>query len=495
MSIEKVLGIETEYGIAGGPDLDPIVASSVIVNAYAQQGRTRINWDFGDESPDVDARGLPNLTAFAPIVETHLANTVLTNGARLYVDHAHPEYSSPECRTPLEATLYDAAGEEVMRRALVAANESLDPTQAITLYKNNSDGKGNSYGTHENYLVRRDVDFSHVVRAMVPHFVSRQIIVGAGKVGAETDEGVRRDPFFQLSQRAEFFEETIGLETTMKRPIVNTRDEPHCDAERFRRLHVIIGDANMSQVATFVKLGSTALLLAVLEDRGVDVFPSFPRHPVKALRAFALDVTLLTTELCEDGTQRSAWDYQDQLWRLANTYVDHDGGAAVAPPEQVALILQQWRELLDGVREDRDSVADRVDWVAKLRILRGYQDRYDLPSGDAKLRAIDLQYHDLRPERSLAQRVGLRNLVPAQDVREAVHNPPNSTRAYFRGQCVARYPDQIVAANWDSVVFDVGRGPLQRVPMMDPLRGTAALTQDLLETSQSADDLLHALDR
>lgn len=495
MAIAKVLGIETEYGIAGGPDVDPITASSIIVNAYAQQGRTRINWDFHGETPELDARGLAGLTSFAPIVETHLANTVLTNGARLYVDHAHPEYSSPECRTPMEATLYDVAGEEVMRRAVTVANESLGPEQAITLYKNNSDGKGNSYGTHENYLVSRDVDFANVVRAMVPHFVSRQIIVGAGKVGAETEHGLEADPFFQLSQRAEFFEEVVGLETTLKRPIINTRDEPHCDAERFRRLHVIIGDANLSQYATFVKLGSTALLLAVLEDEGPQGFPSPPRHPVRAVRAYSLDLTLRAVEICEDDGWRSAWDFQDQLWTLASNYVQRRGAEAVGSPGEVSTILTQWREMLDGVRDDTSSVADRVDWVAKLRIVKGIQDRYGLDRRDAKLRAIDLQYHDLRPERSLALRVGLRTLQGEEEVREAVHKPPRTTRAYFRGQCVARYPDQIVAANWDSVVFDLGQGPLQRVPMMDPLRGTAALTADLLEVSPTADDLLEALDR
>ena len=495
MAIAKVLGIETEFGIAGGPDLDPIVASSIIVNAYAQQGRTRINWDFQDETPDLDARGLPGLTSFAPIVETHLANTVLTNGARLYVDHAHPEYSSPECRTPLEATLYDVAGEEVLRRALRMANESLDAHQAITLYKNNSDGKGNSYGTHENYLMARSVEFADVIRAMVPHFVSRQIVLGAGKVGAETDDALGAQPAFQVSQRADFFEEIVGLETTLKRPIINTRDEPHSDAERFRRLHVIIGDANLSQVATLVKLGSTALLLAVLEDRGAGVFPSSPRHPVQALRRFSLDTSLAAAVDCDDDQRRTAWDYQDQLWELARRYTDEGDVEAVGSPELVALVLGQWREMIDGVRDDRGAVADRVDWVAKLRIIDGYRDRYDLGPHDVRLRAIDLQYHDLRPERSLAQRVGLRELFSHDEVREAVHNPPRTTRAYFRGQCVARYPDQIVAANWDSVVFDLGKGPLQRVPMMDPLRGTAALTADLLETSATADDLLAALDR
>ncbi len=494
-AISKVLGIETEYGIAGGPDRDPITSSSVIVNAYAQQGRTRINWDFDGETPDMDARGRVDLTSFAPVVETHLANTVLTNGARLYVDHAHPEYSSPECRTPLEATLYDVAGEEIMRRALGIANDALDPHHAITLYKNNSDGKGNSYGTHENYLVRRDVEFGHLVRAMVPHFVSRQVVVGAGKVGAETESALEHAPEFQLSQRAEFFEEVVGLETTLKRPIINTRDEPHADAERFRRLHVIIGDANMSQVATFVKVGSTSLLLAVLEELGTDVFPAMPRAPVHAVRAFSLDVTLRESVPCEDERTRSAWDFQDELWTLAASYVERTGASAVGDEAEVALVLTQWREMLDGVRDDHDAVADRVDWVAKWRVVKGYQARYDLTSNDARLRAIDLQYHDLRPSHSLAQRVGLRSLCDESAVREAVHNPPRSTRAYFRGQCVARYPDEIVAANWDSVVFDLGEGPLQRVPMLDPLRGTHALTAELLETSATASELLDALDR
>jgi len=495
MAIAKVLGIETEYGIAGGPDRDPINASSIIVNAYAQQGRTRINWDFEGETPDMDARGRVDLTSFAPVVETHLANTVLTNGARLYVDHAHPEYSSPECRSPLEATLYDVAGEEVMRRALEIANQNLEAFQAISLYKNNSDGKGNSYGTHENYLVRRDVDFSLLVRAMVPHFISRQIVIGAGKVGAETEWPGDDAPDFQLSSRAEFFEEVVGLETTLKRPIVNTRDEPHSDAERFRRLHVIIGDANMSQYATLVKLGSTALLLGALEEFGANVFPSPPRRPLHALRQFTQDPTLKVTVEDLDEREVTAWDLQDQLWQLAKRFVAETGGVAVSGEPEVALILEQWREMLDGVRDDHDAVADRVDWVAKWRVVQGFRQRHDLSATDAKLRAIDLQYHDLRPERSLAQRVGLRVLHEMPEVREAVHNPPTTTRAYFRGQCVARYPEQIVSANWDSVVFDVGEGPLQRVPMLDPLRGTKTLTQELLETSATAGDLLAALDR
>jgi proteasome accessory factor A len=493
MAVAKILGIETEYGVAGGPDSDPTTASSIIVNAYAQQGRTRISWDFNDESPGTDARGIVGVGSRAPMIETHLANTVLTNGARLYVDHAHPEYSSPECRTPAEAALFDQAGEEVMRRALQVANETLPPELAISLYKNNSDGKGNSYGTHENYLVSRDVDFADVVRAMVPHFVSRQVVVGAGKVGFETEHAAVADPAFQLSARAEFFEEVVGLETTLKRPIINTRDEPHSDAERFRRLHVICGDANMSPVATLVKLGSTALLLASLEDEGVATFPAPPAKPVHAIRSYSYDPTLRVAVADDEGRTRTAWEYQDELWQVAEGYVRRRGGGAVAPEDEVAFILAQWREMLDGVRDDPVTVADRVDWVAKRRIVEGFQSRYELRPGDAKLRAIDLQYHDVRRDKSLAQRVGLRAVANDDEVRDAVHHAPHSTRAYFRGECVLRFPDNIVSANWDSIVFDVGHGPLQRIPMMDPTRGTRELVGALFEDNLTAVALVAAL--
>lgn len=494
MPVKKIVGIETEYGIAGGPENDPILASSIIVNAYARDAHVRTNWDFDDEHPESDARGHLHLTSFAPIVETHLANTILTNGARFYVDHAHPEYSSPECATPLEASLYDAAGEVVLRRALHAANASIDPSDAITIYKNNSDSKGNSYGTHENYLVDRAVEFNDVVTAMLPHFVSRQILFGAGKVGFETSAGDAVTPRFQLSQRSEFFEEVVGLETTLKRPIVNTRDEPHSDAERFRRLHVINADANLSQIATFVKVGSTALLLGALEEFGTTVFPAPPIHPVHAIRSFSFDPSLRFSANCIDQKARSAWQFQDELWAVAEMFVQKTGADVVADSEQVAFLMTQWRELIDGVRDDPDSVADRIDWLAKKRIIDGYAERHRLQPLDAKLRAIDLQYHDIRPEKSLARRAGLRELWSEDQISEAVHNPPTTTRAYFRGECLRRYGEQVVAANWDSIVFDTGNGPLQRVPMMDPIRGTEALTKALLDASPRAEDLLKALE-
>ena len=493
MATEKVLGIETEYGIAGGPDGDPVLASSHVVNAFARNGQKRVNWDFGDETPDHDARNIPLLTSVAPIVETHLANAVLANGARFYVDHAHPEYSSPECRTPLSATLYDIVGEHVLRHAVEVTNELGLSGSPVVVYKNNSDSKGNSYGTHENYLVDRQVDFTDIVRAMAPHFLSRQIVVGAGKLGWETEFSDDAAPYFQLAQRSEFFEELVGLETTLKRPIVNTRDEPHGDADRFRRLHVIAGDANMSHVATFVKLGSTSLLLAALEDFGVNQFPPLPRFPVRAIRTFGHDPTLSVVVDCEDGRRRSAWDYQDALWQLAERYVARADTSAVAPVDEVAFIMAQWREMLDGVRYDRASVADRVDWVAKLRIIEGLRERHGLAIDDPRLAAVDLQYHDIRLEKSLAYRAGLRQLFTNDEVIAALRTPPAETRAYFRGRCVEKYPGALVAANWDSLIFDLGEDPLHRVPMMDPLKGTEQLTKALVDTSATARDLLMAL--
>ena len=253
------------------------------MNAYVTD-LARAGWDFEDETPGNDARGFAREGSMPPEVETHLVNAVLTNGARYYVDHAHPEFSTPECIDPLEAVLYDKAGEEVLRRSMEAVGRSLPPGQSIVVYKNNSDSKGNSYGTHENYLMDRAVPFARIAHLITPHFVTRQIFTGAGKVGSETPGSAGRDVAFQISQRSEFFEEEIGLETTLKRPIVNTRDEPHADPQRYRRLHVIVGDANLAEVATFLKMGTTALVLALIEDDAFDGVDLALANPVQAIR-------------------------------------------------------------------------------------------------------------------------------------------------------------------------------------------------------------------
>ena len=501
MAIPKYCGLETEYGIAlrGVADPNPIAASAILITAYlaaltrdggAAHGAPSVGWDFIDETPGHDARGFATTGSLPPEVETHMVNAVLTNGARYYVDHAHPELSTPECADARSAVVFDRAADRILERSMRDADAVLPPGQSIVVYKNNSDGKGNSYGCHENYLMARDVAFNEIARFVTPHFVTRQIFCGAGKVGSEVGRSVDEVPF-QVSQRADFFEEEIGLETTLKRPIVNTRDEPHADPSKYRRLHVIVGDANMSETATFLKVGTTMLLLCMIED-GVIPDRLTLRSPVPAIRAVSTDLTLRGTVELHDGTRITPLELQRELHRLAVDWTDANGFDCVGGATG-ADVLREWEFVLDGLERDPASVADRVDWVAKLRLVDGYRDRHGLPWDDARLRALDLQYHDLRSERSLAARVGLATIVDDDEIERAVTEPPTDTRAYFRGRCVDRFGDQVVSANWDSIVFDVGSGSLRRVPMMEPGRGTAAHVASVLDGSSDAADLLDRL--
>jgi proteasome accessory factor PafA2 len=492
MAIPKVCGIETEYGIlVRGADNNPVSASSLLINAYLSSTNRKVTWDFEDERPGNDARGFSVDDLLAPEVETHLVNAVLTNGARYYVDHAHPEISTPECLTALEVVRFDRGAEEIVRASMDAATKFLAAGGEILCHKNNSDGKGNSYGCHENYLMAREVPFGRIVAQITPHFVTRQVVIGAGKVGCELPGVPSSDVPYQLSQRADFFEEEVGLETTLTRPIVTTRDEPHCDASKYRRLHVIVGDANMSEVATYIKVGATAVVLAMIEDDvlGDDLLLA---NPVAAIRQVSHDTTLTRTILLRNGRRATALEVQWALLERARKYEQSHGLLAVG--EAVgAEVLGLWESLLAGLERDPNSVADSVDWVAKRRLVDGYAERHDVRPGDPRLKAIDLQYHDMRRERSLSARCGLRTLIDEADVRSAMVEPPTTTRAYFRGRCLAKWPQDIVAANWDSLVFDVGREPLRRVPMMEPLRGTAEVVASLIDNSSTPYELLTKL--
>lgn len=499
-SVQRVMGIETEYGISvpGHPTMNAMVTSTQVVNAYAvavsRHARRKARWDYDEESPLRDARGFDLTRAEAdPSQLTDedlgLANVILTNGARLYVDHAHPEYSSPEVLTPRDAVLWDRAGMVVMARAAQLAHESTG--LPIQLYKNNTDNKGASYGTHENYLMRRTTPFADIVRHCTPFFVTRQVITGSGRVGVG-QEG--RDLRFQLSQRADFFEVEVGLETTLKRPIINTRDEPHADPERYRRLHVIVGDANLSDTATLLKIGTTSLLLAMVEEGFLDGVDLGLRDPVKAMHAVSHDVTLGQTLELRDGRTATALDLQWEYLRLAGKFVAERGG----PDEPTAEVLGMWEQVLDDLSTDPTRCADRLDWVAKLQVLTGTMDRHEIGWSHPRLQAIDLQYSDVRPERGLAQRLeamgSMIRLFEEAQVQAAVESPPTGTRAYFRGECMRRYPDEVAAASWDSVVFDLpGQSSLLRVPTMDPLRGTAEHVADVLDASPTAEALVAAL--
>lgn len=492
MAIPKVCGIETEYGIlVRGADNNPVTASSLLINAYLGTTPGRLGWDFEDEHPGTDARGFRVDDLSSLEIDTQLVNAVLTNGARYYVDHAHPEISTPECLTARDALVFDRAAEEIVQASMRAASHLLPEGAEILCHKNNSDGKGNSYGCHENYLMAREVPFGRIVAQITPHFVTRQVVVGAGKVGCELAGSSSGDVPYQLSQRADFFEEQVGLETTLKRPIVNTRDEPHCDANKYRRLHVIVGDANMSETATLVKVGATSIVLAMIED---DVIGDglMLANPVAAIKQVSHDPSLMRTILLRDGRRLTALEVQWEILERARDYERSHGLGAVGH-EVGAQVLSLWEGILAGLETDPDSVAHQVDWVAKRRLVRGFAERHGAQPGDARLKALDLQYHDLRPDRCLARRVGLDVLTDTEEVRRAMTEPPTTTRAYFRGRCLAKWPDQIVAANWDSVVFDVGRDPLRRVPMMEPLRGTAEYVASLIDESDTPADLLARL--
>jgi len=502
MSVRRVMGTETEYGISvqGQPTANPMVASSQVVNAYA--GSTlrarRARWDFEEESPLRDARGFDMSRDSAdPSLLTDedlgLANVILTNGARLYVDHAHPEYSTPECTNPRDIVKWDKAGEQVMLDASRLA-ASIPGSAPILLYKNNTDNKGASYGSHENYLMRRSTPFGEIVRHLTPFFVSRQVVCGAGRVGIGQDG---RDDGFQVSQRADYFEVEVGLETTLKRPIINTRDEPHADPEKYRRLHVIIGDANLAEISSYLKMGTTALVLAMIEDRFIDRDLRLDQ-PVRTLRAVSHDPSLKQLVTLNDGRTLTAVQLQMEYLELGRKYVEDRLGSDA--DEQTLDVLDRWESVLSRLETDPMLCASELDWVAKLKLLSSYRDRDGLEWDHAKLHLIDLQYSDIRPDKGLYQRLvrlgRIDRLLDDAEVSAAMHLPPIDTRAYFRGRCLEKYADQIAAASWDSVIFDLpGHESLQRVPTIDPLRGSKAHVGDLLDSCDTAEALFAALTR
>ena len=355
----------------------------------------------------------------------------------------------------------------------------------INLYKNNTDNKGASYGAHENYLCRRDTPFASLVRHLVPFFVTRQVVCGAGRVGLGQDG---RTAGFQISQRADFFEVEVGLETTLKRPIVNTRDEPHADADRYRRLHVIIGDANMSEISTYLKVGTTALVLAMIEANFLADDLAIAAARPRAARRLA----------------RSVAAPRHHARRRPH---DHRAGPAGRVPRPGA----QVRRRPHGRRRRRRRPATcstagsrcspawpttRCSWPASSTgwpscgCSRATATATASTGTRSRLQLVDLQYSDVRPEKGLYNRLVSRGaidtLLPPDAAATAVGRPPEDTRAYFRGECLRRYGPSVAAASWDSVIFDVGRESLVRVPMLEPLRGTKAHVGELLDRCATA---------
>jgi len=460
-----------------------------VVRAYRELGGSASGWDYTDEQPDRDARSTPVRPPRRPIVldEHGVANSVLTNGARFYVDHAHPEYASPECTNARDLVIWDRAGERILEAAGARVRALLPPGAEVHIHKNNTDGKGAAYGTHENYLVPRALPFGRLTRQLLPMFVSRIVLIGAGRVGGEHEPS----PDFQLSQRADFFETEIGLETTVRRPLMNTRDEPHADPDRFRRLHVINGDANLCEVAGLVKVGA---MLLVLDAIAAGALPDPPEldDPVAAFRAVSHDPSLQARVRLVDGRQLRALDLQEWYLEACVRFVAREGHRGSS-----ALVIEWWTRLLSIARERPEGLAGLVDWATKWQLIDSFRTRHGLAPRHERVQMVDLQYHDVRRDKGLYHRLEasgrIQRLVSDAEIDHAIAAPPTDTRAWFRGECIRRFPDAVVAAGWDSVVLDRGSEGLVRLPMDDPGRGTLALTGEILAGARDVDGLLERL--
>ena len=529
--VRRPIGLETEFGVLrpDDPYANPVVLSSQMVEAYCTAADVpAVRWDYEGEDPLADLRGgriqrsaahpsqltddptCPAPSGDAPppapwgsrarpgAAEAALpraTTAVLVNGARLYVDHAHPEYSSPEVLTPHDAVIWDRAGEVVARRAMTALSDGGSGAGAagapveVVLYKNNVDGKGAAYGSHENYLVRRELPFEELAAVLTPFLITRPVLVGAGRVGI----GQRSErPGFQISQRADYVESEIGLQTTFNRPIINTRDEPHANAARWRRLHVINGDANRFDVPIYLKVATIDLLLWFLEQAHStgtfkDALAELSRlaiigDPVEEHWAVSHDPTL-TYELTTRAGTMSALAVQRAYLEIISPAVTRAGD----PESQYALDL--WRQGLVALeqwsRDGSGPAAHLVEWVAKYELCEGLRRRSGTGWDDARLAALDIQWADLRPGRSVVDKLDaagrIHRLVTETEVERAADAPPKGTRAAIRGSAINRYP-QVVGASWTCLVLDIpGHPELLRLRLPDDVAVGADETATILE--------------
>jgi proteasome accessory factor A len=486
------MGTEIEYGITvqGDPDFDPISSCVLLVNAYEETEVARILWDYDQENPLADARGF-NVEGekYTPNQQENIArNKTLMNGARFYVDHAHPEYSTPEVTNVRDLIAYERAGERTMEAARRAATALLPAGQTMLIHKNNSDRKGNSYGNHENYLIARRTPFKDVVAHLTPFLVTRQIFCGAGKVGSEN----RATPCqYQISQRADFFETEVALDTMVKRPIINTRDEPHADREKYRRLHVIIGDSNMSEISTYLRTGVTAIVLALIEDGQVDRDLGLT-DPVKVIKEISQDVKCQRAFPADAGGRRSAIDVQREYLELALRYFS---SREIDPITKD--VLTRWGQVLDKLADDPMQLGREIDWVAKYKLIDAYRSRKGVDWEHPQVHMMDLQYHDIRPDKGLyfllERRGDIDRVIGNDEIEAALKGPPADTRAFFRGECIRRFPDSIFGVNWDSISFNVGDDPVKRILMNEPLKGTKGHVEQLLDECEDVASLVDSL--
>jgi Pup amidohydrolase len=568
MSIPKAAGIETEYGIIvrGDPASNPFWASQLVLSAHPSGGVTAIPTSmyyhgvYGSAQATVEAAATDiygdSSLAYAPavgsaaaskaqVIQYGLGSLMLANGARFYIDHAHPEYCTPETLSPRRVVAADKAGERIVARCTAAANQGgmLPPGQQVLLYKNNSDQKGNSYGCHENYLLSVDL-FENLLRRrthlifryLLPFQISRVVLCGAGKVGYEN----RTAPAtFQLAQRADFFEMLTGIQTTHRRPLFNQRDESHAAKNTFRRLHVILGDANLSEIATYLKIGTLQLVLHMIED-GFLAADLTLADPVGAFRQVSRDLTFREPLRLENGALMTALDIQETYLALAEQYLDERGGT-----DEQWHVWETWAAVLDALAAgDRDFLATRLDWAIKKNVLDRYLVTQNTtwetvaawqpvieailaapPAEEAALvrmlaagaglspddyaqqreiyfglRRLDLEYHDIRAdgdEAGLFYRLQARGLVERllddAEIEAMITQPPPDTRAWLRGKTVEKFAADIVGADWSYIKLrhpDPAANLVYRLELPNPLVGTEAELAGVWDGLHTPEDLM-----
>jgi proteasome accessory factor A len=448
----RIYGLENEYGVT-----------------CTLRGQRRL-------SPDEVARYL-----FRRVVSWgRSSNVFLANGARLYLDvGSHPEYATPECDLLHDLIAHDKAGEWILSQLLESAEQRLAEEGIrgdIYLFRNNTDSAGNSYGCHENYLTSRGDELVRYSEVLIPFLVTRQIYAGAGKV-LHTARGAQ----YSVSQRAEHIWEGVSSATTRSRPIINTRDEPHADSDRFRRLHVIVGDSNMSEYATFLKVGACSLVLRMLEDPGVVLRDMTLENPIRAIREISHDVSLTRSVRLANGRELTAFEIQSEYLRRAQRYADtHD----LAPQEKQALGM--WEHVMAGIERDPMSMHREIDWVTKLHLIEAYRERHDLELGDPRIALLDLQYHDIRRDRSVFYKLQradrVERIVTDADIEEAIDTPPQTTRARLRGEFIRRAKERKRDYTVDWVHLKLNDQAQRTVLCKDPFRSQDDRVERLIDS-------------
>lgn len=458
MSDRRVFGLETEYG----------------VQHWHPEGRRL--------SPEEVARYL-----FRPVVEWgRSSNVFVENGSRLYLDvGSHPEYATAECSTLDELIASDAAGDETMRGLISQAEERMHADGiegSVYLYRNNADSAGSSYGSHENYLLRRRSEYRRLTEALVPFLVSRQILVGAGRVvpaGVWPEGG--GEAHFAFSQRADFVQEGVSSSTTRSRPIINTRDEPHADASQYRRLHVIVGDSNLAEHTHLLRFGATDLMLRMIEA-GWSLGDKEMPHPTEAIRQASHDLTGTARLALRDGTA-SALELQEHYLERAHAFVEAHG----AHHDRVEEVLDLWEEVLEAVRsQDTSRIDTRIDWAIKHRLLEDYRSRHGLDWGSPRLAQLDLAFHDITRGRGLFQvlleRGRVDRAVDPALLEQALTRPPASTRAAVRAEFIRRARERGMAYAVDWTTMKLNDHPMHVISMKDPFETSPEAVEKLFDS-------------